>query len=118
MASLALQQARWILPNIFKTPLLRPLFLGTASPSFLGASWHIASFPSIWETLFPAILRAVPKKKVSHSRKSMRSANKGLKDKQNIVNCSACGTPKLAHNLCPNCYSFLKRLWKKMPDLR
>ncbi|KAF8922512.1 3-ketoacyl-CoA thiolase [Mucidula mucida] len=85
MASLALQQARWILPNIFKTPLLRPLFLGTASPSFLGASWHIASLPSIWETLFPAILRAVPKKKVSHSRKSMRSANKGLKDKQTAI---------------------------------
>jgi len=31
--------------------------------------------------LFPSILLAVPKKKVSHSRKSMRSANKGLKNK-------------------------------------
>lgn len=31
--------------------------------------------------LFPPIALAVPKKKVSHSRKSMRSANKGLKDK-------------------------------------
>jgi len=32
--------------------------------------------------LFPPFLLAVPKKKVSHSRKAMRSANKGLKDKK------------------------------------
>lgn len=31
--------------------------------------------------LFPPFLLAVPKSKVSHSRKSMRSANKGLKEK-------------------------------------
>jgi hypothetical protein len=31
--------------------------------------------------LFPPFLLAVPKKKVSHSRKSMRSAHKGLKNK-------------------------------------
>ncbi|KAL0951133.1 hypothetical protein HGRIS_007869 [Hohenbuehelia grisea] len=62
--------------------------------------------------LFPPFLLAVPKKKVSHSRKAMRAANKGLNDKQNIVNCPGCGSPKLAHHLCPNCYSFLNRLWK------
>jgi ribosomal protein L32 len=54
-----------------------PLFMPRAPawtvrlPSLLDALWD----------LFPPVLRAVPKKKVSHSRKAMRSANKGLKDK-------------------------------------
>ncbi|PFH54512.1 hypothetical protein AMATHDRAFT_72297 [Amanita thiersii Skay4041] len=62
--------------------------------------------------MFPPFLLAVPKKKTSHSKKAMRSANKSLKDKQNIVNCPACGSPKLAHNLCSNCYTYLNRTWK------
>ncbi|EIM92441.1 uncharacterized protein STEHIDRAFT_23042, partial [Stereum hirsutum FP-91666 SS1] len=62
--------------------------------------------------LLPGWVLAVPKKKISHSRKAMRSANKGLKDKQNLVNCPACGSAKLAHHLCPNCYSGLNRGWK------
>ncbi|KAF7785034.1 hypothetical protein Agabi119p4_1199 [Agaricus bisporus var. burnettii] len=44
---------------------------------------HLWPFPSLAD-LFPPFLLAVPKKKVSHSRKAMRAANKGLKDKQNI----------------------------------
>ncbi|TFK77061.1 hypothetical protein BDN72DRAFT_24556 [Pluteus cervinus] len=72
--------------------------------------------------LLPPFLLAVPKSKTSHSRKAMRSANKGLKDKHNIVNCPACGSPKLAHHLCSSCYNFLSRRWKKesrdnTPDL-
>ncbi|KAF9644671.1 hypothetical protein BDM02DRAFT_3068811, partial [Thelephora ganbajun] len=73
--------------------------------------WTASPLDSLLE-LFPPFLLAVPKKKTSHSRKAMRSANKGLKDKRNIVHCSACGSPKLAHNLCPNCYSTLSRGWK------
>ncbi|CAG8619500.1 7647_t:CDS:1, partial [Funneliformis mosseae] len=41
------------------------------------------------------ILWAVPKKKTSHSKKRMRSANKGLKDKTNIVDCLGCGQKHL-----------------------
>jgi large subunit ribosomal protein L32 len=37
--------------------------------------------PSSLLDLLPPIILAVPKSKVSHSRKSMRSANKGLKEK-------------------------------------
>ena len=44
-------------------------------------SWSIPFLPSLRD-LIPPFLLAVPKKKVSHSRKAMRSANKGLKDKQ------------------------------------
>ncbi|EJU01885.1 hypothetical protein DACRYDRAFT_52312 [Dacryopinax primogenitus] len=62
--------------------------------------------------LFPPFLLAVPKKKVSHSRKAMRSANKGLKDKHNIVNCPACGSAKLAHHICQRCLGELNRAWK------
>ncbi|KAI0257630.1 hypothetical protein BJV78DRAFT_1079207, partial [Lactifluus subvellereus] len=62
--------------------------------------------------LIPPFLLAVPKKKVSHSRKAMRSANKGLKDKQNLVHCPGCGSAKLAHHLCPHCYSSINRAWK------
>ncbi|KAJ7597078.1 ribosomal L32p protein family-domain-containing protein [Mycena floridula] len=105
MASIALPQAR--------------LFRGVFSFASRPLPWLIPA-QSIWE-LFPPFLLAVPKKKTSHSRKSMRLSNKGLKDKSNIVNCPACGTAKLAHHLCPNCYSFLSRMWKKaqraMPDL-
>ncbi|CAG8685942.1 6811_t:CDS:2, partial [Scutellospora calospora] len=40
-----------------------------------------------------------PKKKTSHSKKRMRSASKGLKDKTNIVNCRVCGQRRLTHHL-------------------
>src|ERR1043166_6563155 len=50
------------------------------------------------------ILWAVPKKKTSHSKKRMRSANKGLKDKTNIVDCPGCGQKHLINHLCFNCY--------------
>ncbi|KAH7931014.1 hypothetical protein BV22DRAFT_976439, partial [Leucogyrophana mollusca] len=62
--------------------------------------------------LLPAIVLAVPKSKISHSRKSMRSANKGLKDKRNIVNCPACGEAKLAHHVCTNCFKTIAARWK------
>ncbi|KXN89988.1 putative 54S ribosomal protein L32, mitochondrial [Leucoagaricus sp. SymC.cos] len=109
-----------------RTSLLRPFFstgvvftsLAAARPAF---NWSIPSLQSLLN-LFPPFLLAVPKKKTSHSRKAMRAANKGLKDKQNIVNCPGCGGPKLSHHLCANCYSYLNRAWKSknnadIPDL-
>jgi ribosomal protein L32 len=30
----------------------------------------------------------------------MRSANKGLKNKQNIIKCGICGESKLMHHMC------------------
>ncbi|PBK77248.1 hypothetical protein ARMSODRAFT_949145 [Armillaria solidipes] len=126
MASLAFTRnpvlTRNALFTLFRIPAIKPLFSANFLPAFLTApnpfTWRI---PSLLE-LFPSIVLAVPKKKTSHSRKAMRAANKGLKDKQNIVNCPGCGTPKLAHHLCSKCYSFLSRTWKNklrgsMPDL-
>ncbi|KAJ4489295.1 hypothetical protein C8J55DRAFT_450325 [Lentinula edodes] len=113
MASLVFQQSRNILLPAFRAPFSRPLLSASLPlPTFLGGSFKLPSLASLLEELFPRILLAVPKKKVSHSRKAMRAANKGLKDKHNLVHCPGCGSPKLAHHLCPTCYTFLHRIWK------
>ncbi|SNX86164.1 related to MRPL32 - mitochondrial ribosomal protein of the large subunit [Melanopsichium pennsylvanicum] len=62
--------------------------------------------------LWDGFLRAVPKSKVSHSRKSMRAANKGLKDRVDLVHCSGCGKPKAQHHICGFCYAELNRARK------
>ena len=55
---------------------------------------------SIWES----ILRAVPKKKTTHSKKRHRQmAGKALQDVTSLNKCSACGNVKRAHLLCPYC---------------
>ncbi|KAI0322730.1 hypothetical protein OF83DRAFT_1048686 [Amylostereum chailletii] len=113
MATLALRPAR-PLSAISKQFAFRSLFSTPAIPSLLAPSPFNWSFPSLQSLLelIPPFLLAVPKKKVSHSRKAMRSANKGLKDKQNLVNCPGCGSAKLAHHICPTCYSSVNRAWK------
>ncbi|KAG6381205.1 hypothetical protein JVT61DRAFT_5608 [Boletus reticuloceps] len=112
MAALALHQTRSFL-STFRLPWMRP----TSAPAIFGsqAPFNLA-LPILQPLLdlLPAIVLAVPKSKISHSRKSMRSANKGLKDKQStshsvltavyIVNCPACGEAKLAHRACRTCY--------------
>ncbi|KAF7320277.1 putative 54S ribosomal protein L32, mitochondrial [Mycena kentingensis (nom. inval.)] len=57
----------------------RPIAFG-AVPALV-ASLREWTIPTLAQ-LFPSIVLAVPKKKTSHSRKAMREANKGLKDKQ------------------------------------
>ena len=49
----------------------------------LATPWYLPALPLLdsLAELFPPLLWAVPKHKVTHSRKSMRSANKGLKNK-------------------------------------
>lgn len=85
MASVALRHSRTLLPA-FRLPWLRQRYAAAILPTFLAQApfnWAIPSLQSLLE-LFPPFLLAVPKKKVSHSRKSMRSANKGLKDKKSM----------------------------------
>ncbi|BGP21735.1 hypothetical protein JCM10295v2_000610 [Rhodotorula toruloides] len=59
--------------------------------------------------LLPPILWAAPKSRTTHSAKRMRSAHKGLKEKQNLVSCPGCGAAKLAHHLCRECYGSFRR---------
>ncbi|RKF58922.1 Meiotic recombination protein rec14 [Erysiphe neolycopersici] len=57
-------------------------------------------FGDLWES----ILRAVPKKKTSHSKKRSRQrAGKALKDVTALNRCSGCGHIKRSHVLCPYC---------------
>ncbi|KAI9473748.1 MAG: hypothetical protein EXX96DRAFT_652514 [Benjaminiella poitrasii] len=60
-------------------------------------------------TWLEPFLWAAPKKKTSHSKKRMRASNKGLKQKENITTCPACGSSKLLHHLCGNCYRDIKK---------
>ncbi|KAI8645169.1 hypothetical protein BD408DRAFT_382842 [Parasitella parasitica] len=60
-------------------------------------------------TWLEPILWAAPKKKTSHSKKRMRASNKGLQQKENVATCPACGSNKLLHHLCGNCYSDIKK---------
>ncbi len=62
------------------------------------------TIPTLLDDIWEGILRAVPKNKVSHSRKRMRQlANKGLKDVNSLCQCPGCGAPKRMHRLCQNC---------------
>ncbi|PVV02422.1 hypothetical protein BB560_003130 [Smittium megazygosporum] len=63
--------------------------------------------------IFEAILRAVPKKKTTHSKKRMRAAGKGLKDRKDIVRCPACGHAKLTGHVCMNCYKAIRERLRK-----
>lgn len=65
-------------------------------------------------TWLEPILWAAPKKKTSHSKKRMRASNKGLQQKENISTCPACGSNKLLHHLCGNCYSDIKKKAKTL----
>ncbi|KAG0708915.1 hypothetical protein DFH29DRAFT_842650 [Suillus ampliporus] len=107
MASLALNQTRSFISTFRSSWAQLPIAASLAFNLELRQkpfSWALPGLQSLLE-LLPPIVLAVPKSKISHSRKSMRSANKGLKDKRNIVNCPACGEPKLAHHACRTCYS-------------
>ncbi|PVU93959.1 hypothetical protein BB559_003121 [Furculomyces boomerangus] len=64
---------------------------------------------NLGEILGQWILKAVPKKKTTHSKKRMRSAGKGLKNRTDIVRCSGCGKAKLLGHLCLYCYKDIRR---------
>jgi len=81
-------QTRGMFSLSMRTYSLRPFFDTSVVVTSLTAArsalnWSIPSLQSLVD-LFPPFLLAVPKKKVSHSRKAMRAANKGLKDKQSM----------------------------------
>jgi large subunit ribosomal protein L32 len=57
------------------------------------------------QSLFPAsLLFAVPKKRVTHSRKRKRMATKWPRNVWDIEQCPGCGSMKKMHNLCWKCY--------------
>ncbi|KAJ9607696.1 Ski complex subunit Rec14 [Cladophialophora chaetospira] len=71
------------------------------------------SIPSLVSDIWEGILRAVPKKKTSHSKKRHRQlAGKALKDVKAVNQCPGCGRPKKAHTLCPYCVAEIYESWR------
>ena len=62
------------------------------------------NIPALLGDIWESILRAVPKNKVSHSRKRHRQmAGKALKDVNSLCKCPGCGEAKRTHRLCQRC---------------
>jgi ribosomal protein L32 len=123
--------------SLASSPLLRlqmPALLSPARWSFLGRQsvipkWLPAlaaatpgvslNIPSLLEDIWEGILRAVPKNKVSHSRKRHRQmAGKALKDVNHLVKCPGCGAPKRMHRLCSHCLEGMFGKWQPSGDIR
>lgn len=68
------------------------------------------SLPSLLGDIWDSVLRAVPKKKVSHSRRRHRQmAGKALEDVNSLCKCPGCGQTKRMHRLCPNCMNSMSQ---------
>ncbi|KAF7558782.1 hypothetical protein G7046_g5370 [Stylonectria norvegica] len=96
-----LSSPRWALSFQQFTQKLFP----TLSLAIPGLSLNIPTLDDIWES----VLRAVPKNKVSHSRKRMRQmTGKALKDVNHLCKCPGCGEVKRTHRLCTHCLEEMK----------
>ncbi|KAK0389809.1 hypothetical protein NLU13_3382 [Sarocladium strictum] len=106
-------------PSIFTsarwTVLGRQSFLPKWLPALAATAPGVSlNIPSLLEDIWEGILRAVPKNKVSHSRKRHRQmAGKALKDVNHLVKCPGCGAPKRMHRLCSHCLEEMKTIWKQ-----
>ncbi|KAK0704867.1 hypothetical protein B0H67DRAFT_447518, partial [Lasiosphaeris hirsuta] len=81
-----------------------PLFPSVAIAIPMGFQISLPSLPSMLGDIWESILKAVPKKKTSHSKKRMRQmAGKALKDVTALCKCPACGDTKKMHHVCPQC---------------
>ncbi len=61
---------------------------------------------------------AVPKKKISSSRRGMRRSHHALSDSL-VMECPNCGAEKRPHHVCPSCGYYNKRQivqFKKVED--
>ena len=109
------------LPSLLRLPTSRQSLLVPRLSSFLKYSITVPSVPAICLSLprlfpyiFESILRAVPKKKQSHSRRRMRQmAGKALMDVVALGRCSGCGREKRSHVLCPFCVKDIRDMWQK-----
>jgi len=100
----------------------RNLLTNPTNPPFLLPTLVIGlqlNLPPSLSNLLDGLLKAVPKKKTSHSRKRMRQlAGKALKDNIALNNCPGCGAAKRAHYLCPDCVQDIRDMWKAQEGKR
>lgn len=93
-----LSSSRWatLYTRNFTTP-----FLPALSVALPGVSLNI---PGLLGDIWESILRAVPKKKVSHAKRRHRQmAGKALEDVNSLCKCPGCGATKRTHRLCQTC---------------
>ncbi|KAF1991109.1 hypothetical protein K402DRAFT_400587 [Aulographum hederae CBS 113979] len=95
----------------FRAPILRfriPIPIPSAALRY--PTGAIISVTTLLGEIWDSVLRAVPKKKVSHmKRRHRQNANKGLKDVTELTRCPGCGRAKRAHILCPYCVIAIKK---------
>lgn len=78
----------------------------------------ITSIIPIATGIWDSILRAVPKKKTSHSKKRKRQlVGKALQDKTNLTRCESCGDWRLLHTLCASCVKSIQKDWRRREQL-
>ncbi|KAF2100287.1 hypothetical protein NA57DRAFT_73896 [Rhizodiscina lignyota] len=98
------------LRSALTTPVLRRIYLPAA---LVPAVSPILTLPSLLRDIWDSVLRAVPKKKTSYSKKRMRQmAGKALKDVTALNTCAGCGRPKRMHVLCPYCVQDIKNYFR------
>lgn len=95
---LAFSISRWA--NFYTTQYTLK-FLPSLSIAVPGVTINL---PGLLGDIWESVLRAVPKNKVSHSKKRSRQmAGKALKDVNHLCKCPGCGEVKRTHRLCQNC---------------
>ncbi|KAJ3949954.1 mitochondrial 54S ribosomal protein bL32m [Colletotrichum fioriniae] len=106
-------------PAFAQSPRILSLYTRQVTNSFLPAlSFALPAFnlniPAWLGGIWESILRAVPKKKTSHSKKRHRQmAGKALQDVKSLCKCPGCGQIKRQHVVCPHCLSKIKDMWKE-----
>ncbi|KAL7941657.1 hypothetical protein V8C42DRAFT_334387 [Trichoderma barbatum] len=104
---LSFSVSRWA---TFYTTQYTLKFLPALSIAVPGVTINI---PGLLGDIWESVLRAVPKNKVSHSKKRSRQmAGKALEDVNHLCKCPGCGEIKRTHRLCQNCLEEMKRIWR------
>ncbi|KOS22630.1 putative 54S ribosomal protein L32 [Escovopsis weberi] len=102
---------RLSMPFSFQTRRFIVPFLPSLSIAVPGVSLNL---PGLLGDIWESVLRAVPKNKVSHSKKRHRQmAGKALKDVNHLCKCPGCGELKRTHRLCQNCLEDMRRIWRQ-----
>lgn len=90
--------------------------LGVSIPQGLLPEWLSPSPAAEPTEMDNGVLKAAPKKKVSHMKRRQRlygPGDKHVKLQNNLNRCPACGHYKRSHTLCMNCVNQIRHFWKK-----
>ncbi|PHH83838.1 hypothetical protein CDD82_29 [Ophiocordyceps australis] len=99
--------SQWV--NIY-AHVWRRQFIPLLSITFPSISLNLPTLDDIWGS----ILRAVPKKKPSHSRRRhRRMAGKALPEVTGLCKCPGCGETKRTHRLCQHCLQDMRQIWRQ-----